>query len=49
MGVKVNCELVKKEVVAEGIYKFTVKAPAIAEKAKAGQFLEIKVSKTGAK
>ena len=48
MGVKVNCELVKKEVVAEGIYKFTVKAPAIAEKAKAGQFLEIKVSKTGA-
>lgn len=48
MGVKVNCELVKKEVVAEGIYKFTVKAPAIASKAKAGQFLEIKVSKTGA-
>lgn len=48
MGVKVNCELVKKEVVAEGIYKFTVKAPAIASKAKAGQFLEIKISKTGA-
>ena len=47
MGVKVNCELVKKEVIAEGIYKFTVKAPAIAEKAEAGQFLEIKVSKTG--
>ena len=48
MGVKVNCELVKKEVVAEGIYIFTVKAPAIASKAKAGQFLEIKISKTGA-
>ena len=48
MGVKVKCELVKKEVVAEGIYKFTVKAPAIASKAKAGQFLEIKISKTGA-
>lgn len=48
MGVKVNCELVKKEVVAEGIYKFTVKAPAIASKAKAGQFLEIRISKTGA-
>ena len=48
MGVKVNCELVKKEVVAEGIYKFTVKAPAIASKAKTGQFLEIKISKTGA-
>ena len=47
MGVKVNCELVKKEVIAEGIYKFTVKAPAIAEKAETGQFLEIKVSKTG--
>ena len=48
MGVKVNCKLVKKEVVAEGIYKFTVKAPAIASKAKAGQFLEIRISKTGA-
>lgn len=47
MGVKVNCELVKKESVADGIYKFSVKAPEIAERARAGQFLEIKISKTG--
>ena len=47
MAVKILAELVKKEKLIEGIYKFTVKAPAIAEKAEAGQFLEIKVSKTG--
>ena len=47
MGVKVKCELVKKEKLIEGIYKFSVKAPEIAEQAKAGQFLEIKVSETG--
>ena len=48
MGVKVNCELLKKEMLIEGIYKFSVKAPEIAKDARAGQFLEIKVSKTGA-
>ena len=47
MGVKVNCELVKKEMLIDGIYKFSVKAPEIANVAKAGQFLEIKVSETG--
>jgi hypothetical protein len=44
MGVKVNCELVKKEMLIDGIYKFSVKAPEIAKVAKAGQFLEIKVT-----
>ncbi len=47
MGVKVNCELLKKEKLIEGIYKFSVKAPEIAKEAKPGQFLEIKVSETG--
>ena len=47
MGVKVNCELLKKEMLIEGIYKFSVKAPEIANVARAGQFLEIKVSETG--
>lgn len=47
MGVKVKCELVKKEKLIEGIYKFSVKAPEIARTAKPGQFLEIKVSETG--
>lgn len=47
MGVKVNCELLRKEMLVEGIYKFTVKSHEIASQAKAGQFLEIKVSETG--
>lgn len=47
MGVKVKCELLKKEMLIEGIYKFSVKAPEIAKAARAGQFLEIKVSETG--
>ena len=47
MGVKVKCELLKKEMLIEGIYKFSVKAPEIANSARAGQFLEIKVSETG--
>ena len=45
MGKKVICELLKKEEIADGIFKFSVKAPEIADSAKAGQFLEIKVSK----
>ena len=44
MGVKENCKLIGKETLIEGIYKFTVEAPKIAESAKPGQFLEIKVS-----
>lgn len=47
MGVKIICELVKKEKIIDGIYKFSVKAPEIANSAKAGQFLEIKVSDIG--
>lgn len=47
MGVKIKCELVRKEMLIEGIYKFSVKAPEIASTARAGQFLEIKVSETG--
>ena len=45
MGKIVLCELVKKEKLTEGIFKYSVKAPEIANTAKAGQFLEIKVSK----
>lgn len=47
MGVKCNSELVRKEMLIDGIYKFSVKAPEIAQTARAGQFLEIKVSETG--
>lgn len=47
MGVKLECELLKKEMIIEGIYKFSVKAPEIVKVAKPGQFLEIKVSETG--
>lgn len=47
MGVKLKCKLVKKEMLIDGIYKFSVEAPEIANTAKAGQFLEIKVSETG--
>lgn len=47
MGVKLICELIKKEKIIDGIYKFSVKAPEIANSAKAGQFLEIKVSDIG--
>lgn len=47
MGLKLKCELIKKEKLIDGIYKFSVKAPEIANIAKAGQFLEIKVSETG--
>lgn len=47
MGVKLKCKLVKKEMLIDGIYKFSVEAPEIANTAKPGQFLEIKVSDTG--
>ena len=44
---KLDCEILKTEKIISGIYKFTIKAPEIAKVAKAGQFLEIQVSKTG--
>ena len=46
MPKKVIAELVSKEMLVEGIYKFAIKANEIASVAKAGQFLEIKVSDT---
>ena len=46
MAKKVIAELVSKEILAEGIYKFAIKAKEIASEAKAGQFLEIKVTDT---
>jgi len=46
MGVKVESKLVKKEQLVDGIYRFRVEARQIAENAKPGQFIEIKVSKT---
>ena len=44
---KLECEILKTEKIIDGIYHFTVKAPEIANTAKAGQFLEIQVSNTG--
>ena len=44
MAVKVLAELISKEEIAKGIFKFSVKAPEIASSAKPGQFLEIKVT-----
>lgn len=44
MAVKELVELIKKEEINNGIFKYTVKAPNIAINAKPGQFLEIKVS-----
>ena len=44
---KLECEILKTKKIIDGIYKFTIKAPEIANVAKAGQFLEIQVSKTG--
>ena len=46
MGVKSSCKLLKKEKLVDGIYRFRVEAKEIADLAKPGQFLEIKVSKT---
>lgn len=44
MGKKVLAEIIKKEEIIENIYKFSIKSEEIASTAKAGQFLEIKVS-----
>ena len=46
MPKKVIAELVSKEMLVEGIFKFSVKAPEISSIAKPGQFLEIKVTDT---
>ena len=44
MGKKVLAELIKKEMLIENIYKFSVKSDVLTNEAKAGQFLEIKVT-----
>ena len=44
MNYKVLAEIVKKEKIIENVYKFSIKSKEIAEQAKPGQFLEIKVS-----
>lgn len=44
MLVHAKCEIVGKEKMAEGIFKFSVKSEEIAKKAKAGNFLEIKAA-----
>ncbi|MBR3697846.1 MAG: dihydroorotate dehydrogenase electron transfer subunit [Clostridia bacterium] len=44
---QLECEIIKIEKIIDGIFHFTIKAPEIANIAKAGQFLEIQVSKTG--
>lgn len=44
MGKKVLAEIVKKEMLIENIYKFSIKSEELAKEAKAGQFLEIKVT-----
>lgn len=44
MQVHAKCKLVKKEKLKEDIYKFSVESKEIAENAKMGQFLEIRVS-----
>ena len=46
MPKKVIADLVSKEMLVQGIYKFAIKASEIANIAKPGQFLEIKVSDT---
>ena len=44
MPIQVDCKIVAKEKLASNIYKFSVKNKEIAEKARPGNFLEIKVS-----
>ena len=44
---KLDCKILDTKKIIEGIYKFKIKAPEIAEISKAGQFLEIQVSTTG--
>ncbi len=44
MASKILADLIGKEEINNGIFKFTIKAPEIANSAKPGQFLEIKVS-----
>lgn len=44
---QLSCEILDIKKIIDGIYKFKIKAPEIAEIARAGQFLEIQVSTTG--
>ena len=44
MPIQVDCKIVAKEKLASGIYKISVKSEKIAETARPGNFLEVKVS-----
>lgn len=44
MPIQKDCKIVGKEKLVNGIYKFSIKTPEIAEISKPGNFLEIKVS-----
>ena len=44
MPIQADCKIVGKEKLTTGIYKFSIKSKEIAELAKPGNFLEIKVS-----
>ena len=44
MPIQTNCKIIEKEEIAHGIYKYSIKTKEISQIAKAGNFLEIKVS-----
>lgn len=44
MSEQLTCEIINKEVIIPGIYRFTINSPQIANKAVPGQFLEIRCS-----
>lgn len=46
MAINTKVKLLKKEKLKEDIFKFTFESKEIAQEAKPGQFVEIKVSKT---
>ena len=47
MPIKLDCKILKKEEISDGIFKFTLEADELAKSAKAGNFIEIQVSSTG--
>lgn len=47
MPIKLDCKILKKEEIINGIFKFTLEADELAKSAKAGNFIEIQVSSTG--
>lgn len=47
MPIKLDCKILEKEEISDGIFKFTLEADELAKSAKAGNFIEIQVSSTG--